>query len=195
MGRSLVDSQFCVNLICLLYSFCLKAFFILFATIGASFCTESANVEVSTPLPAVSESPPQKRAILGDCDGPVAGVVGGLHSDFDVHSDLAIGLHGHSYAPAYSGGYLGSGGIIGAVGSVGHVGGIVASPSLVSAGYAHGYAPHASVVASSVISSPVVSHAPVFAAPAVCQLHFFFFKYNVFLYFCSCSNFFSFFHK
>lgn len=170
----MVDSQFCVNLICLLYSFCSKAFFILLATIGASFCTESANVEVSTPLPAVSESPPQKRAILGDCDGPIGGVVGELHSDYGVHSDLAIGLHGDSYAPAYSSGYLASGGIVGAVGSFGHVGGaVVGSQPLLSAGYA----PHAPILASSIYSSPVVSHAPVIAAPAVCQLLLvFFFK-------------------
>lgn len=118
----------------------------------------------------VSDTQPQKRAILSDCDSSITGLVGGLHSDLGVHSDLAIGLHGHSsYAPAYSSGYLASGGI---VGSVGHLG------ALVSSGYAShapiissGYASHAPLLASSVISSPIVSHAPVIAAPAV-YIHF-----------------------
>lgn len=148
---------------------------ILFTTIVASFCAEPVNIEVSTALPAATENQQQKRAIFSDCDGPIAGVVaGGLHSDVAVHSDLAIGLHGPSYAPSYSSGYAGysggyssgylaSGGIVGAVGSLGHVGGVVASPPLVSTGYA----PHAPVFASSVISSPIVSHASVIAAPAV----------------------------
>lgn len=163
---------------------------ILFTTIVASFCAEPVNIEVSTALPAATENQQQKRAIFSDCDGPIAGVVaGGLHSDVAVHSDLAIGLHGPSYAPSYSSGYAGysggysggyaggyagysggyssgylaSGGIVGAVGSLGHVGGVVASPPIVSTGYA----PHAPVFASSVISSPIVSHASVIAAPAV----------------------------
>lgn len=150
---------------------------IFFATIVGSFCTEPATVEVSTPA-AATENEQQKRSIVSDCDGPIVsgGVIGGLHSDLGVHSDLAIGLHGHGYASGFSSGYLGSGGIIGGVssvgsyGSLGHLGGaVVASPSLVSAGYA----PHAPVLASSVYSSPVVSHAPVYAAPAVCFTSFF----------------------
>lgn len=145
---------------------------ILCATIVGSSCAQpDANVEVSTPT-AVTENQPQKRAIFSDCDSP-AGLIGGLHSDVAVHSDLALGPHGQSYAPAYSDGYLASGGIFGGVGTLGQVGslgGVVASPSLVSSGYA----PHAPIIASSIYSSPVVSHAPVFAAPAVCHTLFFF---------------------
>lgn len=154
-----------------------KAFFIFFTTFVGSFCAEPATVEVSTSLPVTqaTENEQQKRSIVSDCDGPiVGGVLGGLHSDVAVHSDLGIGLHGHGYAPSYSGGYLASHGIVGgyghlgAVGGYGHLGGVVASAPLVSAGYA----PHAQVLASSVISTPVVSHAPVIAAPAVCNKTF-----------------------
>lgn len=152
-----------------------KAFLILFATIIGSFCGEPTNVEVSTPLPANAEDQPQKRAIFSDCDGPI---VDGLHSDVAVHSDLAIGLHGHSYAPSYSSGYLASGGY-GALGHVGSLGAAVVAPSpLVSTGYAA----HAPVYASSVVSTPVVSHAPVIAAPAVCQTRIIYlrkFKYSL----------------
>lgn len=165
---------------CVFIEFCLiffseKAFLILFTTIVGSFCAEPANVEVSTPLPVDAENQPQKR-FVSDCDGPI---VGGLHSDVAVHSDLDIGLHGHSsYAPSYSSGYLASSGGYSGYGALGHVGAlgaaVVASPSLVSTGYA----PHAPVYASSVISTPVVSHAPVIAAPAVS--HFFYLKTSIF---------------
>lgn len=157
---------------------------IFFTTIVGSFCSEPAKVEVSTALPA-TENDQQKRSIVSDCDGPiVGGLVDGLHSDVGVHSDLALGVHGHGYAgyapgysTGYSSGYLASGGVVG-VGGLGHLGGAVvaASPGYAtSSGYASssgyalstGYAPHAPVLASSVISSPVVSHAPVIAAPAV----------------------------
>lgn len=154
-----------------------KAFLILFATIAGSFCAEPVNVEVSTQQPVKDDAQPQKRALLSDCDGPI---LGGLHSDVAVHSDLGLG-HGYGYAPSYStgysggystgyssgysGSYLGTSGLIGgisSIGAVGHVGAVVA-PHVVSAGYAA----HAPVIASSVISTPVVAHQPVIAAPAV----------------------------
>lgn len=165
------------------------------ATIVGSFCAEQANVEVSTALPVapVAESEQQKRSIVSDCDGPIiGGAIGGLHSDVAVHSDLALGVHGHGYASGYapgyssgySGGYLGSGGVVGLSGlggygqvaALGHVGGSVLASSHSSHGYAlsHGYASAAPVLASSVYSTPVVSHAPVIAAPAVCYTVLFF---------------------
>lgn len=166
---------------------------ILFATIAGSFCNEPVNVESNTPQAikeADKEAQPQKRHVISDCDGPggVVGLQGGFHGDA-IHGDLALGLHGHSYAPSYSGGYLASGAIashigslhgdVGHYGSVGHIGhvsglggisglgSISGLGALVSApnGFSSGYAPNgfSSGYAphAPILASSVVSHAPV----------------------------------
>lgn len=155
-----VFAFFCFFLCSRLFVF-LKAFLILFATIAGTFCIEPINVEANTKQ-TIKEAQPEKRSIglsaLNDCDGPLGdvGLHGGLQSGVAVHSDLALGLHGAAYAPAYSGGYLASSGYLSQ--SVGHVGAAVVGASPVIAG---GYAPHAPIFASSVVShAPVLAHAP-----------------------------------
>lgn len=172
-----------------------KACLILFATIAASFCAEPINVEVNNQQQSIKDAQPQKRGILSDCDEPAhVGLHGGFNSDLALSGDLALGgLHGHGFAPSYSGGYasgysggyasgysggylgssglLASGGILasGAVGHIGHagtLGAVLAAPPLIS----HGYAPQAPILASSVVSAPVFSQPPILAAPAVCTI-------------------------